>query len=145
MGSMFSYQPKTQSNHDSYFIPEEVMYLKGKPLYVLIAHWGLQRKVPFFRDDVAKAFGLTERRAADLMRYLYKKSPVVESTLEKVLVGTTKNRNSKLCMQILSVESELSNDERQVKSTPTATPGKANKSTESFRGMLVWNQLVLQK
>jgi hypothetical protein len=146
MGNMFSYQPKRQSNHDSYYIPEEVMNLKGEPLYVLIARWGLLRKAPFFRDDVAKAFGLTERRAADLMRYLHNKKPAVESTLEKVLVDSEKSRYSKLCMQILSIGSDLNDHGKCAKNTRVSTPpGKMNKPVDSFCGMSLWNQLVLQK
>lgn len=94
-----SYKPKEQSNRESYFIPEGVMHLKGYPLYILIAYWGLLRKEPFFRDDVARAFGLTERRAAGLMNYVHRKKDFVESTLKRVRVGA-QGRNLKLKMQV---------------------------------------------
>lgn len=103
MCSPVCYKPDTQSNHESYFIPEGLLHLKGRPLYMLIAYWGLLRGEPFFRDDVAKAFGLTERRAAGMMSYLHRKKDFVDSTLKRVQVGPQK-RNCKLRMQVKACE-----------------------------------------
>lgn len=102
MCATFSYQPDSQSNRDSYFIPEELLHLKGYPLYMLIAHWGVKRGAPFFRDDVARAFGLTERRAAGMMTYLHRKTDLIDSTLKRVSVGERK-RTCKLRMRIKSL------------------------------------------
>jgi len=100
--ALYTYKPSSQSNRDSYFVPEEVMHLKGYPLYVLIAHWGVNRGTPFYRDDVAKAFGLTERRAASMMSFMHRKNDLIVSTLKRVPAGE-KRRVLKLRMSITSL------------------------------------------
>jgi hypothetical protein len=99
---LYAYQPKTQSNHDAYLIPESVMPLKGLPLYLLVAHWGAMRGTPFFRDELAQAFGLTGRRAASVMTYLYDRQDKAVTRLAKKKAKPGQ-RGGRLYMQVYSV------------------------------------------
>ncbi|WP_439070493.1 CaiF/GrlA family transcriptional regulator (plasmid) [Serratia nevei] len=59
-----------QSNYHRYSLPDGVVVTDKTPLYQVVALWGWQRQRPFSRDDVAKAFGIDQRRAGDVMSYI---------------------------------------------------------------------------
>lgn len=59
-----------QSNYYRYRVPDNVNATDKMPLYQVVALWGWQRQLPFSRDDVALAFGIDQRRAADVMSYI---------------------------------------------------------------------------
>lgn len=56
----------------SYSLPQEIKHLftNNYPLYVLIAMWACRRSEPVTVRDVRVAFGLTMRRASDMMEYI---------------------------------------------------------------------------
>ncbi|KNC92913.1 CaiF/GrlA family transcriptional regulator, partial [Trabulsiella odontotermitis] len=57
----------------------------GAPLWLAVASWGWQLGSAIGRDDVARAFRISARRAADVMTYLMNdRSDVV--TIEKTIV-----------------------------------------------------------
>lgn len=142
----YSFKPMSQSNHDSYFIPPELMALKGKPLYILIAYWGLLRQKSFFREDVARAFGITERRAADLMRYLYKKQTLVASRLENVVTNTSSRRGKKMSMVIFHIHLDLNEDVSYPRhSRIKKTVKSSSKRSGVVGGMVLWDQLLAQR
>lgn len=62
-------QPR-QSNYQKYTLPEGVVAIDNAPLYQVVALWGWQLQRPFSRDEVARAFGIDERRAGDVMSYI---------------------------------------------------------------------------
>jgi hypothetical protein len=59
-----------QSNYDGYTVPGGLSDLKHLPLYLVVAHWGWRRGRAFCRKDLAVAFGISTRRAGDVMSYI---------------------------------------------------------------------------
>lgn len=50
----------------------------GLPLYVLVAYWGLRQRKPVTVMDVRQAFGLSFRRAIDILEYITEQGEIVE-------------------------------------------------------------------
>lgn len=60
-----------QSNHGCFHMPESLSWLDTRPtLWMAVALWGLQKGVQVTRNDIATAFRISPRRAADVMTYL---------------------------------------------------------------------------
>ena len=59
-----------QSNHGGFHLPGCLAHLKNPTFYMALAWWGLLKGSAFTRTDVAEAFRVTPRRAADMMSYL---------------------------------------------------------------------------
>ena len=59
-----------QSNHGGFHLPCCLSHLKNPTFYMALAWWGLLKGSAFTRTDVAEAFRVTPRRAADMMSYL---------------------------------------------------------------------------
>ncbi|HFI5337032.1 TPA: CaiF/GrlA family transcriptional regulator [Serratia liquefaciens] len=62
-----------QSNHDTWALPDCLTALcDARPLLLweAVAHWALREGRGVSRDDVAQAFHIAPRRAADVMRYI---------------------------------------------------------------------------
>lgn len=58
--------------HQLFRLPVELQDLEGKnlPLYILIALWGLRKREPLTVKDVRHGFGLSIRRASDILEYM---------------------------------------------------------------------------
>lgn len=68
-----------QRNHDSWFLPPDLPAGAGDALWLAVAYWGCREGRAFCRDDVARVFCISPRRAADVMTYLTNdRSDVVE-------------------------------------------------------------------
>jgi len=52
-------------------LPPEVAHLKGRPLYYIIAQWGLRLGRTFSPSEVQAAFHLTPQQASNMLRYIY--------------------------------------------------------------------------
>ena len=79
-----------QPNHGCWHLPECLSHLVSPSLWLAVACWGLQRGVPVTRDDIARAFRISPRRAADVMTYITDdRSDVVkvEKKIERVGSG----------------------------------------------------------
>lgn len=59
-----------QSNHGDYCLPSSVSQLNAIPLYLAVAHWACLLGTPVGREDISRAFRISERRAADVMSYI---------------------------------------------------------------------------
>ena len=82
-----------QSNHGSFSLPASISHLQSPAFYMAVAWWGLQRQQPFTRDDIAQAFHVTPRRAADVMTYLATAVPAEIIHSEKTVVRVGSGRN----------------------------------------------------
>ncbi|WP_407578979.1 CaiF/GrlA family transcriptional regulator [Citrobacter koseri] len=72
----------TTRKHQSFRLPAELedMGDAGLPLYVLVAYWGLRQRKPVTVRDVRQAFGLSLRRASDILEYMTEQgSEIVEA------------------------------------------------------------------
>ncbi|EAN8329420.1 CaiF/GrlA family transcriptional regulator [Salmonella enterica] len=60
----------SQSNHDSYFLPEGLEVWAGEPLYILVALWCMHKSDWVNRNQIAEAFGTGCRRASMVLGYI---------------------------------------------------------------------------
>jgi len=93
-----------QSNHDGGRIPDELSEYADKPLYVLIALWGLMQKTWIGHKQVSSAFAITERRASFQLSYILRKTEVIVCQTRKVKVQGAR----RLCHQIKVEEVRIS-------------------------------------
>lgn len=120
-----------QKNHGDFYLPEVISHLDEPSFYMAVAWWGLLRGKPFTRDDVAKAFRVTARRAADVMTYLVTGVSRSVVGLDKKVVRMGSGRTV-LLMTILSVD-ELAQrvSGETATSTPASTTSPAGSSSRT--------------
>ena len=85
-----------QSNHDSAKIPTELSKYADKPLYILIALWGMMQRDWIGNQQVSAAFAITERRASFQISYILRKKEQIRCQCRKVKVLGSQ----RLCHQI---------------------------------------------
>lgn len=112
-----------QSNHGSFYLPASISHLKAPSFYMAVAWWGLQKQVAFTRDDIASAFRVTPRRAADVMTYLATAVPSDVVRTEKKVVRMGSGR-SVLFMTIYHVSGNIAPEPRP---TPVVAPRKGRR------------------
>lgn len=59
-----------QRNHEDYRLPVSLSHLPSVPLYLAVAHLGILMQEPLTRQAIGLAFGISTRRALEVMRYL---------------------------------------------------------------------------
>ncbi|KAB1579645.1 CaiF/GrlA family transcriptional regulator [Serratia marcescens] len=59
-----------QSNHGDWSLPAELAGSGIGSLWLAVAFWSLRQARPVTRDDIAQAFRISLRRAADVVSYL---------------------------------------------------------------------------
>lgn len=62
-----------QSNHNVYTIPDDMEPWADEPLYLVVAHWGLQQKRWINRNDIAAVFHIPDRQASFQVSYISRK------------------------------------------------------------------------
>jgi len=85
-----------QSNHDGGRIPSELSEYADKPLYVLIALWGMRQKTWIGHKQVSTIFAITERRASFQLSYILRKKETIQCQTRKVKI----HGEHRLCHQI---------------------------------------------
>ncbi|NHB93681.1 CaiF/GrlA family transcriptional regulator [Photorhabdus cinerea] len=60
-----------QSNHGDFRLPACLSHLNDTPLYMAVAYWGLLKGRGFTKREISQVFRVTERRATDVMNYIY--------------------------------------------------------------------------
>ncbi|WP_440799899.1 CaiF/GrlA family transcriptional regulator [Serratia marcescens] len=65
-----AYIPARQRNQEGYRLPASLPHLPAMPLYMAVAHFGLQRRKAVSRKEIGEAFNISTRRALEVMRYL---------------------------------------------------------------------------
>lgn len=104
-----------QKNHGDFYLPEIISHLEEPTFYIAVAWWGKLTGRSFSREDVAQAFRVTDRRAADVMTYLATGVSRSVVGLEKKVVRMGSGR-AVLLMTIHSVD-----EQAQVVTGETAT------------------------
>ncbi|WP_449543070.1 CaiF/GrlA family transcriptional regulator [Enterobacter ludwigii] len=94
-----------QRNHGDFYLPDVICHLDAPSFYMAVAWWGLLSGRSFSRDDVARAFRVSARRAADVMTYLATGVPRAVVGLEKEVLRVGSGR-SVLLMTILHVNEQ---------------------------------------
>ncbi|WP_181012951.1 CaiF/GrlA family transcriptional regulator [Citrobacter amalonaticus] len=70
-----------QTNHAVYYLPACLSHLQNPPLWLAVARWGLLIGEMISRNDIAQAFHISLRRAADIMTYITcERQDVVKAT-----------------------------------------------------------------
>ncbi|EYU15379.1 MULTISPECIES: CaiF/GrlA family transcriptional regulator [Photorhabdus] len=60
-----------QSNHGTFRLPVCLSHLNDTPLYMAVAYWGLLKGRGFTKSEISQVFRVSERRARDVMNYIY--------------------------------------------------------------------------
>lgn len=55
-------------------IPECVADLKGYPLYIIVAYWGLRNNKTLTTTDVSRNFLITQQQSYDVLTYIYQEA-----------------------------------------------------------------------
>ncbi|EGD6592057.1 CaiF/GrlA family transcriptional regulator [Salmonella enterica] len=61
-----------QNNHEGCYIPGGMEMYADQPIYIIVALWCLHRNTWVNRNDIARAFRLSERKASFQLSYLIK-------------------------------------------------------------------------
>lgn len=117
-----------QRNHGDFYLPGIISHLEEPSFYIAVAWWGKLTGRPFSREDVAQAFRVTARRAADVMTYLATGVSRSVVDLEKKVVRMGSGR-AVLLMTILSVNEQAQDvaggQERLAPAAPAVSAGVA--------------------
>jgi hypothetical protein len=62
----------TQCNHGPWTLPASLSHLNSPPLWLAVAWWGALSGKPMTRSDVSETFRITQRRAGDVLNYLFR-------------------------------------------------------------------------
>ncbi|HDC1420831.1 TPA: CaiF/GrlA family transcriptional regulator [Salmonella enterica] len=73
-----------QGNHEGCYIPRGMEGYADQPIYIIVALWCLNEKAWVNRNDIARAFKLSERKASYQLSYLTKKRHVIDSKVRRV-------------------------------------------------------------
>lgn len=93
-----------QSNHDGGRVPPELSEYADRPLYVLIALWGLMQKTWIGHKQISTVFAITERRASFQLSYILRKKETIQCQSRKVKVSGAR----RLCHQVKIEQVSLS-------------------------------------
>ncbi|ELH6567415.1 CaiF/GrlA family transcriptional regulator, partial [Escherichia coli] len=73
-------------------IPDNIKDLKGYPLYILVAHWGLRLNKIITTVDVSRVFMLTQQQARDVLHYIYHDARKSIACEKRVLINAQNRR-----------------------------------------------------
>ncbi|ENN4045513.1 TPA: CaiF/GrlA family transcriptional regulator [Salmonella enterica subsp. enterica serovar 13,23:b:-] len=73
-----------QGNHEGCYLPRGLEIYADRPIYIIVALWCLRKNTWVNRNDIARAFRLTERKASFQLSYLMKKKHVIDSEVRRV-------------------------------------------------------------
>lgn len=90
-----------QSNHHCYLLPNELKNTSEKRLYMNVALWALKQKQMVCNQDIAAAFGISNRQATNILSIITRRySNTIISSVKTVKVDRT-NVNYILITEIL--------------------------------------------
>ncbi|MBS9438305.1 CaiF/GrlA family transcriptional regulator [Photorhabdus noenieputensis] len=112
-----------QSNHGDFRLPVCLSHLNDTPLYMAVAYWGLLKGRGFTKSEISQVFRVSERRARDVMNYIYNERRDVISC-EKVFFRE-KHGSRRLMLIVTAV----------VKPMPQRNPILVTKTVKSARSL----------
>lgn len=93
-----------QNNHKGHHLPEGMEIYANLPFFIIVALWCLQRNTWLNRDDIARAFKLSDRRASFQLSYLMNKKHIIDSEIRK----TRSEGSLTTCYEVLVINVCLS-------------------------------------
>ncbi|EDV1005847.1 CaiF/GrlA family transcriptional regulator [Salmonella enterica subsp. enterica] len=72
-----------QNNHEGRHLPEGMEIYANQPFFIIIALWCLHRNTWVNRNDIARAFKLSDRKASFQLSYLMNKKHIIDSEIRK--------------------------------------------------------------
>lgn len=75
-------------------IPECVADLKGYPLYIIVAYWGLRNNKTLTTTDVSRNFLITQQQSYDVLTYIYQEAQKQITATKRTLFNEHKRRIS---------------------------------------------------
>ncbi|MGV3346923.1 CaiF/GrlA family transcriptional regulator [Enterobacteriaceae bacterium LUAb1] len=112
-----------QGNHGGYHLPECLAHMGSPTLWLAVACWGQMCARPVSREDIAQAFRISPRRAADVMTYIlsdHSDVVKVEKTVDRVGSGHRQAR-----FRILDVTTKTLSAVVKVKKNPAVLVGNS--------------------
>ncbi|HFP4037291.1 TPA: CaiF/GrlA family transcriptional regulator [Escherichia coli] len=86
-------------------IPDNIKDLKGYPLYILVAHWGLRLNKIITTVDVSRVFMLTQQQARDVLHYIYHDARKSIACEKRVLINAQNRRI--VAIKITAISDEI--------------------------------------
>lgn len=83
-------------------IPECVADLKGYPLYIIVAYWGLRNNKTLTTTDVSRNFLITQQQSYDVLTYIYQEAQKQITATKRTLFNEHKRRIS--AFRILDID-----------------------------------------
>lgn len=83
-------------------IPECVADLKGYPLYIIVAYWGLRNNKTLTTTDVSRNFLITQQQSYDVLTYIYREAQKQITATKRTLFNEHKRRIS--AFRILDID-----------------------------------------
>ncbi|ECC8921170.1 CaiF/GrlA family transcriptional regulator [Salmonella bongori] len=93
-----------QNNHKGHHLPEGMEIYANLPFFIIVALWCLHRNTWVNRDDIARAFKLSDRRASFQLSYLMNKKHIIDSEIRK----TRSEGSLTTCYEVLVINVCLS-------------------------------------
>ncbi|EII9658980.1 CaiF/GrlA family transcriptional regulator [Salmonella enterica] len=72
-----------QNNHEGRYLPEGMEIYANCPFFIIVALWCLHRNTWVNRNDIARAFKLSDRKASFQLSYLMNKKHIIDSEIRK--------------------------------------------------------------
>ncbi|HFG2502397.1 TPA: CaiF/GrlA family transcriptional regulator [Salmonella enterica] len=72
-----------QNNHEGRYLPEGMEIYANWPFFIIVALWCLHRNTWVNRNDIARAFKLSDRKASFQLSYLMNKKHIIDSEIRK--------------------------------------------------------------
>lgn len=112
-----------QGNHEECYLPRGMEVYAKHPIYIIVALWCLNKKTWVNRNDIARAFKLSERKASFQLAYLMKKRHVIDSEVRRVKNEGSQTTCYEIKVSAVSLEKVTSPEYR----TPSKISGRARK------------------
>ncbi|MER2471600.1 CaiF/GrlA family transcriptional regulator [Photorhabdus laumondii] len=130
-----------QSNHGDFRLPACLSHLKDTPLYMAVAYWGLLKGSGFTKSEISQVFRVTERRATDVMNYIYNERRDVIAC-EKFFFR--EKQGSRRQMLIVTAVVEPMPQKGQASVTKTVKSTRSRTSSQANH-MCIWRTWFLQR
>lgn len=127
----------SQSNHDACLLPESVRQYADEPLYIIVAHWCLQRKDWVQRNQISEAFHITARRASYLISYLRNKTSRVACECRH---ETLPNKARRYEIYVIRIQESPETTRRKRTATPLISRRRVGNADKTQANRL-WNAL----
>ena len=96
----------TQCNHGPWTLPASLSHLHSPPLWLAVAWWGFLSGKPMTRSEISETFRITQRRAGDVLDYLFRHcKETVVSSWKPVKNSGSRVSGSRVSLHILAINS----------------------------------------